>query len=98
MNTVPLFSSPQDAWNTPPDLVREIAVFLGTIDLDPCPDAAHAIPATHHAIGDGLMMPWQGRVYVNSPYGRQIGRWVTKALTEPVSELVLLVPARVDTS
>jgi hypothetical protein len=33
---------------------------------------------------------------VNPPYGRVIGSWVGKALTDPVDELVLLVPARTD--
>jgi site-specific DNA-methyltransferase (adenine-specific) len=37
-------------------------------------------------------------VYVNPPYGRVIGRWIVKAMTEPVDELILLVPARTDTA
>ena len=39
-------------------------------------------------------------VWLNPPYGRQIGRWVAKAAEEarkPGTTVVLLVPARTDT-
>lgn len=92
-----LLSSASAEWYTPPDLAREIAAFLGGIDLDPCAEEARAIPARRHETARGLEISWTGRVYVNPPYGREIGRWVEKALTEPVEELILLVPARTDT-
>lgn len=50
---------------------------------------------------DGLTASWHGKVYMNPPYGREIGKWVTKAWSEVVSgnaELVVaLLPARTDT-
>lgn len=90
----PLQTSKSDRWFTPPDLLAEIEAFLGTGYYDPCParDAGERIES-------GLWQSWgQQRVFVNPPYGRVIGRWIVKAMTEPVDELLLLVPARTDTT
>ena len=48
---------------------------------------------------DGLAQPWRGNVWMNPPYGREIGRWMEKA-NEAAKEgatVVCLVPARTDT-
>jgi len=54
-----------------------------------------------YAAIDGLIQPWRGRVYMNPPYGRKIGKWVEKAVHEVQAgnaELVVaLLPARTDT-
>ena len=51
---------------------------------------------------DGLAQPWAGRVYMNPPYGREIGDWIAKLVAEheagAVTEAIALVPARVDTA
>jgi len=49
---------------------------------------------------NGLLHPWAPRTYVNPPYGREIGQWVAKCGQEAASghEVLLLVPARVDTA
>lgn len=42
-----------------------------------------------------------GRVFCNPPYGREIGRWVRKCWEEsrkPNTLVVMLIPARTDTS
>lgn len=80
-------SSQSVEWNTPLDLLEEIRKFLGGIDLDP------ALPG----LENGLTYPWTGKVYLNPPYGRQIGKWVHKWLTDPLEEGFLLVPGRFDT-
>lgn len=50
---------------------------------------------------DGLKMSWRGRVFLNPPYGREIGKWIEKAVHEVAcgnAELVCaLLPARTDT-
>lgn len=86
------FTSKSDRWFTPPDLERDIRTFLGGSYFDPCPARIEGEP-----IESGLWQRWEGRVFVNPPYGRVLGRWVVKAMTEQVDELVMLVPARTET-
>lgn len=88
-----LASSRSDRWQTPPELLAAITQFFGAPPLDPCPLTLPGTP-----LSSGLWCAWAGRVYCNPPYGRAIGPWITKALTEPVEELLLLVPARTDTA
>ena len=88
-----LMTSASDRWWTPPDLLAEIRAFFGDY-YDPCPARGEG-----ERIESGLWQSWAGqRVYCNPPYGRVIGRWIVKAMTEPVEELILLVPARTDTA
>lgn len=50
---------------------------------------------------DGLLLPWHGKVFMNPPYGRQIGLWTKKAKAEVERDhaqiVVALLPARTDT-
>ena len=88
-----LDTSASDRWWTPPDLLAEIRTFLGDY-YDPCPARGEG-----ERIDSGLWASWAGqRVYCNPPYGRAIGPWIVRAMTEPVDELLLLVPARTDTA
>lgn len=98
------FSTGEDDWHTPPDVVNAVVAALGAIDLDPCSNGgAPNIPASGHytAEDDGLAHEWCGRVYMNPPYGRPIAEWVHKLCSEHesgrVSEAIALVPARTDT-
>jgi hypothetical protein len=102
MTTPPqLLTSTSEKWKTPPDLVSEIADFLGGIDLDPCGDPEHNVPAAEHYDGtngrDGLKLPWYGRVFMNPPYGREMKRWVERFCTEPIDEGIALLKAATDT-
>ena len=78
------------------DLDREFG-----FNLDPCATAENAKCERHFTRGDdGLTQEWTGRVFMNPPYGREIGNWMQKALeaAESTAELVVcLVPARTDT-
>lgn len=51
---------------------------------------------------DALSLPWFGRVFVNPPYGRDLGAWTTKGRSEfetgSVETIVALVPVRTDTN
>jgi site-specific DNA-methyltransferase (adenine-specific) len=48
---------------------------------------------------DGLKQPWQGRCWMNPPYGKEIGIWIEKAYreSEKGALVVALLPARTDT-
>jgi hypothetical protein len=63
-----------DVWLTPPEIVRA----LGPFDLDPCaaPDPRPWDTAKEHWTQGGLSRPWHGRVWLNPPYGPQLGRWL----------------------
>jgi hypothetical protein len=99
----PTFSSLSEEWITPPHILAVAEMVLGDIDLDPCADDAHTIPARVHYTRerDGLSQPWFGRVYMNPPYGKQIRVWVERICsayeTGEIEEGVALVCVRPDT-
>lgn len=84
-------------WYTPPEVWRAVEAFLGVIDLDPCANPEKTIPARQHLLENGLNAIWRGKVYVNPPYTPRIQPWVEKALSDPVEEVILLLPNRTDT-
>lgn len=67
-----------DVWLTP----RHILDALGDFDLDPCsaPDPMLWPTARHHITlpDDGLLHVWEGRVWLNPPYGKHIGVWMER--------------------
>jgi site-specific DNA-methyltransferase (adenine-specific) len=67
--------------------------------LDPASTHANAKCERHYTIeDDGLDKSWDGeRVFVNPPYGREIGKWVRKAAETRQATVVMLMPARTDT-
>ena len=99
-----LFLSEETEWLTPRAVLDRAVVALGAIDLDPCADAGRHVRATTHftVSDDGLAQPWHGRVFMNPPYGREVGLWVAKLAAEVsaghVTEAITLVSARTDTA
>lgn len=94
-----LFSSASDEWATPRDLfVCLDAEFHFNLDAAALPSNA-LCRWSFSPWDDGLAHHWPGRVWLNPPYGRQIGRWVEKARMEAArgSLVVCLLPARTDT-
>jgi hypothetical protein len=61
-------------------------VFGGMIDLDPasCAEANNTVQATtfFSIEDDGLARDWSGRVWLNPPYGRLPGNFVSKFIAE----------------
>ena len=98
-----LFISNGEHYLTPPKIIDKVLEVFGTIDLDPCANEAMNIPAlfSYNKKNDGLSKFWNRNVYVNPPYGRQIRKWTQKAtmefLNDSCTNIILLVPARVDT-
>lgn len=99
------FSSRTAEHCTPEDIISPTLVCLGEIDLDPCSEGGDPpnVPAHAHytATDDGLARLWHGRIYMNPPYGREIGDWVEKLCSEyeagRVIEAIALLPSRTDT-
>lgn len=83
-------------WYTPPGLLTALAL---TYDLDPCtPEGGLPwIPAerTYSRRQDGLSQPWQGRVWLNPPYGPTTERWLRRLAAH--GNGIALVFARTET-
>jgi len=101
-------SSAQQCWTTPPDLLAKLyGIFGGPFTLDPCSPTSDKKQAPVRAkvhlteADDGLATDWFGTVYCNPPYGRTIGRWVSKCRRSvelgQADYVIALVPARSDT-
>lgn len=98
------FSSRTADWPTPPHLFDQLAQRYGPFDLDVCASERSAKCERYYTEDhDGLTRDWfvdGPRCWMNPPYGRVIGRWMEKALTESRRGclVVCLVPARTDTA
>ena len=89
------FSSATCEWPTPQALYNELADIFGGFTLDPCATEENAKCVQFFTKEqDGLMQPWEGKVFMNPPYGRQIGLWVKKAWEESLNGalVVCLLP------
>lgn len=99
------YSSATPEWHTPPHILSRVIEVFGAIDLDPCSNS-HETPnvsaAMHYTFEDnGLHQQWYGRVYMNPPYGDEIGEWVGRLAqayeTKEITAGIALLPARTDT-
>lgn len=84
-----------DEWLTPPDILCR----LGSFDLDPCAPINRPWPtaAEHFTLVDnGLMQPWQGRVWLNPPFGREAVKWMRRMAEHRNG--IALIPARTETA
>lgn len=67
----------KDEWLTPQYIVQA----LGEFDLDPCSPINRPwnTAKKHYTVLDnGLVQPWEGRVWMNPPYGNQTTLWMQK--------------------
>lgn len=97
-----MFTSKSDCWETPQDLFNSLNEKYH-FELDVCADEYnHKCDKYYTREQDGLVQDWNGRCWMNPPYGRQIKRWIEKAyleVTKGNAEMVCcLVPARTDTA
>jgi site-specific DNA-methyltransferase (adenine-specific) len=91
------FSSKSYEWSTPQALYDSLNAQYG-FTIDACASADnHKCARYYTKQDDGLSKSWAGeRVFMNPPYGREVGRWVKKA-SEEIALTVALLPARTDT-
>lgn len=96
-------SSESVEWYTPKYVLDLVEKVLGAIDLDPCSNPAKTVPAKLHytEMDNGLDKPWNGRIFMNPPYGAANSKkWAKKFITEldtNITEGIVLVGANVDT-
>ena len=89
-----MFAARNDRYLTPLGFIRS----LGRFDLDPCGAPEHPTADTvwtPEEVGDGLSMPWHGRVWLNPPYGRTMREWVSALFRHGSG--VALIPCAPDT-
>jgi len=70
------------------------------VDLDPCCSDKHVKAKTYYTEAEnGLIQPWNGVVFMNPPYGREVGKWCKKAADEAEggATVIGLIPSRTDT-
>jgi phage N-6-adenine-methyltransferase len=96
-----LFSSKSNEWATPTSLFEKLNRTFN-FTLDPCStDENHKCDNYYTKENNGLVQDWSGEsVFVNPPYGRQIGKWIEKSFNESRKKgtlVVCLIPARTDT-
>ena len=94
------YSSKSNEWGTPQDLFDQLDKIYN-FTLDPCATHENAKCKKYYTKQDnGLSKDWGGEiVFMNPPYGREIGKWVKKAYEESLkgAVVVCLIPARTDT-
>ena len=64
-------------WLTPPEIIKA----LGEFDLDPCAPVNRPWDTAkkHYTITDnGLRQTWEGRVWLNPPYGNETAEWMKR--------------------
>ena len=90
-------NSGENEWYTPVDIIEAARTCMGGIDLDPASSdlAQDAVQARHWFTKefDGLVQPWNGRVWMNPPYeSKLIGSFVEKLLlSDGVTQACVLV-------
>ena len=94
------FKNDKMDWETPQDLFEELDDEFH-FTLDACALAWNTKhPNYFSPTDDALHSDWQGVVWMNPPYGREIGKWMRKAYEESQkgTTVVCLVPSRTDTA
>ncbi len=104
MNTKIMFSSMNLEWRTPKKLFKRLEKEFGGFDLDPATDKDNPLGTPYYFTkkDNGLRQKWFGKVFLNPPYGKEIGKWIKKAYEETkvcknADLVVCLIPSRTDT-
>ena len=96
-----MMSSELPNWATPQDLFDELNLEF-SFTLDVCAEDWNAKCKRFFTIEtDGLTSNWNSEIcWMNPPYGRDIKKWMKKAVEEwrQGATVVCLVPARTDTA
>ena len=106
--TVPpaLLSHESTEHYTPQYILDAVIACMGAIDLDPCSNSREIpnVPAArHYTIQDnGLVQPWEGRVFINPPFGPGVEVWFSKMYQERLAgrttEVIVLWKSATETA
>lgn len=80
----------RDDWQTPLAIVNALGIF----DLDPAAsrdDPTRCARRGYTSEDNGLLLPWQGRVWLNPPYGSEARQWI-KRLAAHGNGIALIPP------
>lgn len=100
-------NSGENEWYTPRDFIEDIRTVMGDIDLDPASSfKANEIVGAKKIYtkeNNGLIQKWNGKVYMNPPYGSElIGKFVNKLCESfdsgAVKQAIVLVNNATETS
>lgn len=83
-----------EEWLTPPEILGP----LGTFHLDPCAPAVRPWDTALRHISlpaNGLAEDWEGRVWLNPPFGSKAAKWLRKLADH--GNGIALIPARTET-
>ncbi len=104
MNTDLMFSSATDLWATPQDFFDKLDQEFH-FNFDVCATVENAkCKKFYTEADDSLNNYWHAEpvqtIWMNPPYGREIGKWVKKAYETSLmgDTVVCLLPARTDTA
>ena len=92
IHTRPIRGNTSD-WLTPPTVIAA----LGQFDLDPCAHPEQFYQTADHMIAppaNGLDAEWNGRVWLNPPYGSELRAWISRLAEH--GDGIALVPARTE--
>jgi phage N-6-adenine-methyltransferase len=94
------FTSNTNEWFTPDYIYKPLNKRFN-FTLDPCCTKESAKCKKFYTVADdGLSKDWgKNVVWVNPPYGREIGKWIKKCYESAIdgATVVMLIPARTDT-
>lgn len=94
------FSSDTDLWATPQWFFDKLDAEFH-FELDVCATHENAKCRRYFTEAEnGLLQEWEGTVWMNPPYGREIGEWIQKAYesAQNGATVVCLIPSRTDTA
>lgn len=89
------YEGANDEWLTPPDILKA----LGEFDLDPCCPIVPPWKTAKKQFNkndNGLIQPWEGRVFCNPPYGPETTFWLEKLAAH--GNGIALIFARTETA
>ncbi len=96
-----MYNSKGQEWGTPLELYHKLNnEFHFTTDPCTTPDNRLGCRVFYTKVENGLHKKWEGNVFCNPPYGKEVKKWIAKCAnhaSQGLGTVVMLIPARTDT-